>query len=59
MDEKRKKKAVMALSRATYKSFIIYEVPRGFGIFIGAWFLTFDMLQKATSFIDGWFELNN
>ena len=54
-----KKKSVIALSKGTYKSFIIYEVPRGFGIFIGIWFLTFDMLKQVTDFIDGWFDLKN
>jgi len=52
-----KKKKIFATSKGTYRGVLIYEVPTGFGFFLGVWFHKFPALQEATAYIDHWFDL--
>ena len=51
------KKKIIALSHATYRGVIVYEVPGGFGFFLGVWYHRQSTLTAATSFIDSWYDL--
>ncbi len=52
-----KKKSILGLSRGMYRGVIIYEVPGGFGFFLGVWFNRQPTLTAATSFIDEWYDM--
>lgn len=57
MDDQNRKKKIVALSKAEYRGIFIYEIPLGFGIFLGVEFILKNTLQAATDYIDQWFDL--
>jgi len=52
-------KKVIGLSKASYRGVSLYELSSGIGVgcFLGVWFHKFDTLQKATAYIDEWYDL--
>ena len=52
----KKKKHIMALSRARYKGVILYETPLGVVFFLGMEFHARLKLADATAFIDSWIK---
>ena len=57
MDADDKKKKILALSKANYRSVTIFELEDGFAFFIGLLFCKYHTLPEVTSYIDTWFDL--
>lgn len=50
-------KKIVALSKAKYRGVFIYELPLGFGLFLGVDFFLKSTLEAATDYIDQWFDV--
>lgn len=56
MADKNKKK-IVTLCKAEYRGIFIYEMPLGFGIFLGVDFILRSTLKAVTDYIDQWLEM--